>query len=288
MNMISNFINDNLRDKFSSQPTDENNFFGVSDSERQDGAESGAPANFSETEQSAEFVSAPEDGANVSPGKTPELSGCDNDHPSAGEGIADVLGELRSIREDFEQKMMYDQQKKEEINKLHAELQAYKGDLARSLREPMLIDLIMLGGQLSREIKGYEENGAEPEKMLESFKSVTEYIDDLLKRQGVNIYSSEPGAKFDALRHKGKTKVETNDEAKDQTVVCSQRQGYEFGGRILGKELVDVYVYESGGFEKGAGVAIRLETDGDGKLSLSAEHEGAIVPITILGGMRDE
>ena len=161
--------------------------------------------------------------------------------------LTDVAKELASLREDFQNKLMYDDQKREQINKLHAELQTYKDNLANSLREPMLTDLIMLVTQLDREIKKYEENtdGMNPTAMLENFRSIPEYIDDLLKRQGVEVYSTEPGAEFDAIRHKGKNRIETPDKTKERTVARSLLSGYEFGGKILAKELVDVYVHGS-------------------------------------------
>ena len=105
-----------------------------------------------------------EDGASIEDG-APIGAGLDEDAlraPSAAsEAPADLLAELRELRECFDAKIRYDQAKERQIEALHEELQAHRQGLYQQIMRPVLIDLIDIYDEMSGLLAG--PDGAVPD-----------------------------------------------------------------------------------------------------------------------------
>ncbi|MDR3264862.1 MAG: nucleotide exchange factor GrpE [Synergistaceae bacterium] len=168
-------------------------------------------------------------------------------------GLEGILGELKSLREDFEKKLMYDGHKNVLIDELHSELQTYKADIIWKMMQPLLLGIVKLSDQIRGDLGKLRQPSSdlEKEKAIDVVKAISvvayvpEMMEELLFRQGVTSFASSEGDALNARRHKVTGPVEeTSDEAKNRTVRESVRPGYEFEGKLLTEEIVRAYLYK--------------------------------------------
>jgi molecular chaperone GrpE (heat shock protein) len=202
-----------------------------------------APNEYLAREETA-LADAPTDAetpAASAPGITP-----DAELTQADESLSRVEEELKKIRQDFESKLMYDRHKDALIDKLHRELQDYKGDLLEKIVRPLLMDMIGVNDQLRNEVKFFKDPDQthEPRQMLKSMENLLVYLEEILYRQGVETFTSEEGAVFSAGRQKSLRSITTDDETKHKMIAAVHQPGYEYNGKQIRPELVNIYLYK--------------------------------------------
>ena len=100
------------------------------------------------------------------------------------------------------------------IDRLHEENQRLRSGIGRVVLEPLVVDLIRLYDQLSREVRRLEADGQD-ERLLWSF---AEDVAAILDRCGYEVFSAEPGDPFLRERHRPLAVVPCDDESRHNTV----------------------------------------------------------------------
>ena len=133
------------------------------------------------------------------------------------------------------------------IDDLHEELQSYRNDLISKMIKPIITDIIYTIDNNNKTVEALEEKDVSElsqEKILGIVRGLSEDLEDMLYRQGVEDFTCEL-PEFDPKKQKIVKTVETDDKDKDRTVARSIKKGYILEGRVIRHELVEVYVYNS-------------------------------------------
>ncbi len=154
-----------------------------------------------------------------------------------------IIKELKRLNKQFSSKLKYDEQKDRTIEQLHSELQKYKQDLYKKMLLPMVNDLIHFIEREERDINFLATNPPSSEKLLERFFDLFDDMRDILYNQGIDPYK-EIDDIFNPKRQKILKKIETGDLEKDKKVANHKTWGYEWEGKIIKAEGVDLYIYK--------------------------------------------
>jgi molecular chaperone GrpE (heat shock protein) len=161
-------------------------------------------------------------------------------------GLEKIEQEMARIRSEFESKLKYDAHKNAIIDKLHQDLQEYKGDFLKKYVQSIIMDIVQIIDNIRKLVAHYEEQGtdeADPRKLLDIIKGIPSDLEDLFFRQGVKPYVCG-GNEFDPSRQRVLKTLTTDDKQKDKTVAESLRPGYEWEGQVIRPEMVTAYVYK--------------------------------------------
>lgn len=157
-----------------------------------------------------------------------------------------VLEEIIKLREDFNDKLKYDKHKEEMIDALHNQLQQYKDNLVLKSYKPLVLDIISLIDSNNKKVdhlKNQAINKLNSLKLLKSIEDFSEDLQDMLIRQGIEMFTSE-GKVFDGLIHSPATTIEIDDISKDKIIASTLKPGYILDDKVIKKEVVEVYSYK--------------------------------------------
>jgi molecular chaperone GrpE (heat shock protein) len=112
-----------------------------------------------------------------------------------GPGAAEILAELRELRECFDSKIRYDQAKERQIDVLHEELQGYRQGLYQQIMMPVMADLISIYDEAAGLVNGL------PPASAESVAFLVETVEMVLERYEVTRFTCE-GDAIDRSRQK--------------------------------------------------------------------------------------
>ncbi|MDM8522912.1 nucleotide exchange factor GrpE [Desulfococcaceae bacterium HSG8] len=155
--------------------------------------------------------------------------------------------QLEQLRQEFESKFKYDVHKDKMIDKLHKELQEYKGDIVKKFMKSVIRDMIQTVDNVKKIAAHYrtkEPSENDAEKLLDLIETIPPELEDIFYRQGIDSYTGTIGNKFDGARQKVLKTHETSDKSADKAVVKSFRPGYEWDGKVIRPEMVAVYLYK--------------------------------------------
>lgn len=134
---------------------------------------------------------------------------------------------------------------KDNLLRLQAEFENYKKRQVRereesrkSANERLLTVLLPVLDNLERALEHGGEGGS-PEKMIEGIQLVLKQFRESLSQFGVEAIEAE-GALFDPHVHDAMSRVETDGDPPDGTVVEVYQRGYLLNGRILRAAMVGV------------------------------------------------
>ncbi|MDM8543530.1 nucleotide exchange factor GrpE [Desulfococcaceae bacterium HSG9] len=156
-----------------------------------------------------------------------------------------ISGKLDSLQQEFNEKLKYDQHKDSIIDNLHNELQEYKNETFRKHVQTMIMDVIKIIDdirKLSKFYRTHESLNSDPDKMLKLIESIPADLEDSFYWQGVKPYTVD-GDSFDPTQQKVLKKIETGDKTKDKIIAERLFPGYEWDGRVIRPEMVNVYLY---------------------------------------------
>lgn len=167
---------------------------------------------------------------------------CEIDHSMI---IAEIQSALashnKSLRQLFEQKIFYDEEKDRIIQKLHQELQQHKDDFYGSLIKPILVDLIYFRNDVLKLVKHCRnEEGLTVEKLLSLLEGYAEDVGYILEKYDVEIFSMDSDL-FTPIKQQIVEIVETQDCELDKAIAERVTQGYSLRGKIIRPEMVKVY-----------------------------------------------
>ena len=157
-----------------------------------------------------------------------------------------VLEEIIKLREEFNEKLKYDKHKEEMIDDLHNQLQQYKDNLVLKAYKPLVLDIISLIDSNNKKVdilKNQSINKLNSLKLLKNIEDFSEDLQDMLIRQGVEMFRSE-GKVFDGLIHSPATTIETDDISRDKMIANTLKPGYILDDKVIKKEVVEVYSYK--------------------------------------------
>jgi molecular chaperone GrpE len=169
---------------------------------------------------------------------------CEEITVNDGEGhlLQQVLQELEVLRQEFSAKLKYDATKERQVDSLYQELQRYREGLHFNILKPMFIDLIAMHDDLGKLVErlAQDQPDATASSMQSNLQSFQETIEEILKRNGVELFSIDsetyvPG-KQRILRV-----IDTLNIAEDKKIARRVRQGFSYDERILRQELIHTY-----------------------------------------------
>lgn len=161
-------------------------------------------------------------------------------------GVSQLLAEFRS-------KLLYDQSKQAQIDRLHAELQQYKSDAVAKAVRPLLLGLIRLHddiGKLLQNLRARPESDLTPDRLLRHIAEVQDDIDLLLGQHGVDAFQNA-GEEFDPHRQTALRTTPADDPSLVGQVADRLRPGFAQGDTLLQKERVAVYVTPKASADRG-------------------------------------
>lgn len=155
---------------------------------------------------------------------------------------------MESLQNAFDSKIKYDDSKDKIIDALHAELQSHRDDLVFKILRPVIIDLIDMHNDINSMLS-YEKNAVDETmptaRLVNTLQSFQGTIVEILARNGVEAFS-EPGELFAPKKQRSIRILDTDDQAKNGTVVERLRRGFIHEDRLLAHEHVVVYRYQPG------------------------------------------
>jgi molecular chaperone GrpE (heat shock protein) len=155
--------------------------------------------------------------------------------------LSEKIDELRGL---FTEKIRYSEHEQKIVDQMHKELQKYKEDIYMMLLKPVLLDIVEVRESISRVSSAH---AAKPEGErdipLDTFSSYAADLQDVLEKNGVDVYRSEPGGKYVPGRQRAVKKIPA-DISVHGTIAESLGSGYELAGRVIMAEKVAIYLSE--------------------------------------------
>jgi molecular chaperone GrpE len=145
----------------------------------------------------------------------------------------------------FEREARAEATREKIVDRLHDELQQYKGDLLLGTLRPVLLDLIQLHDDIGKvavpDRRQDQDTQVIPEvgRLLGLMRGFQQGIEDILYRQGVEPFEVE-GELFDPRRQRAVATVATDDPSLARTVAGRLRKGFAAGEKVIRPELVTV------------------------------------------------
>jgi molecular chaperone GrpE len=155
-----------------------------------------------------------------------------------------LMAEMQRLREDFDTKVKYDESKERLIDSLHRELQVYREGLHFKILKPVFIDLIAMYDDLGKLIDAMlaKDPSSASSQMVQNLGSFQETIEETLRRNGVDAFTLEEST-FLASKQRILKVLDTSDPAQDKQIGRRVRKGFEYEGRVLRPEIVEIYKY---------------------------------------------
>lgn len=161
------------------------------------------------------------------------------------EALAGLGEKMDHMNQLFTQKIMHTAHEEQIVDKMHAELQKYKGDMYAQLVRPILLDIIEIRDSMRRISESFLSKPEEERHVpLETFSSYMSDIQDILEKNNIAIYDSEEGEEFNASKQKIIKKVTTPVGELHGKIAESLGSGYDYMGKTISPEKVVVYNYQ--------------------------------------------
>ncbi|NDU73703.1 nucleotide exchange factor GrpE [Actinomadura sp. DSM 109109] len=130
------------------------------------------------------------------------------------------------------------------IDRLHEENQRLRRGELQAMLEPVRSALYRLHDQARREadrLRAAElAEAPDPRRTAQLLAAVADDVADALARLGVERFTVDPGAPYDAARHRPVAVTPVDDPVADGTVTAVQSDGFEQSGKVLRKAAVSV------------------------------------------------
>jgi molecular chaperone GrpE (heat shock protein) len=130
------------------------------------------------------------------------------------------------------------------IDRLHEENQRLRRGELQGMLEPVRAALYRLHDQARRESDRLRApdltEAPDPRRTAALLAAVADEVADALARLGVERFTVEPGAPYDASRHRPVAVTPVDDPVADGTVTAVQSDGFEQSGKVLRKAAVSV------------------------------------------------
>lgn len=162
------------------------------------------------------------------------------------QALTEIMNDkLDTIVQLLNQKIMRSSYDEKILDQMHSELQKYKEGMYAQLISPVLSDIIEVRDSIIRVAASYMMK-AEGEQDIpnKTFSGYAYDLQDILEKNNVEIYRSEPGTPFVPAKQRAIKKEITDEEALHGKIAASHSCGYIYNGRVLSAEKVSLYYYE--------------------------------------------
>lgn len=159
-----------------------------------------------------------------------------------GENVQLLLTEISQLRQDFDTKVKYDDSKERLITNLHKELQFYREGLHFRVLKPLFIDLISLYNDMDTLIHSLQQELTADTPHVRHLALFQSTIEEILHRNGADLFRNEQET-FVPSKQRALRTVATSDPEKDKWIARRVRPGFEYEGKLLQPELVEIYKY---------------------------------------------
>ncbi len=147
---------------------------------------------------------------------------------------------LKSIKDNIDIKLTYDETKEKAFDKLYEELRYAKerDNIKDSAIKPLLLDLLLFYDSLKK-FKLKIENSKSNDEILQELDFILEEFTEILYRQEVQIIPETLDSSFDSKFQKS-VKIENNEEIEDNKVVKITRSGFFWKDKMLRPQEVSI------------------------------------------------
>lgn len=160
------------------------------------------------------------------------------------EALGETLGaKIEALSTRFDREIRAESTREKVVDRLHAELQEYKGDLLLNAMRPIFVDLIQLHDDVGKVAAnaGGEASDESQARFAGLLSGIQQGIEDILYRQGIEPFTHDSES-FDARRQRAVSTVPTEDASQARKVADRHRKGFASGEKIIRPEVVSVYV----------------------------------------------
>jgi molecular chaperone GrpE (heat shock protein) len=192
--------------------------------------------------------------------------------PPAAAGIGQlqpVLDALAELRADVQQVAGVAEHQRTLVDKLHAENERLRRAEMDRARDPFVRDLIGLRDTCLRTARRWEErDDAASGRVAEVLRGVSDDVQLILGRQGVDSFEPTIGAAYDRREQRVTRSLSTGDADGADVVAEVLRPGYRIGDRVVRHADVAVLRYspqERPGSEPPAAAAAPVDVERDGQ-----------------------
>lgn len=158
-----------------------------------------------------------------------------------------LLKQISELKDLFNQKIASDEYKDQLFDKMHAELVKYQQGSIDKMIDDMAMDVILLSDNTKQVIDAYKDSEPTKEnyiKLLNQFQGISDELEDILFRQGIEPYTVEDD-EFDPKKQRVIGKVTTDKKELNNKVASKGVVGYEKdNGQVLRRENVNIYKYQ--------------------------------------------
>jgi molecular chaperone GrpE (heat shock protein) len=200
-----------------------------------------------EIEEDKLIFDEPLNGPNVERCTEEELGKAENVSVSNDDilqNITDLSAKIDSLNQLFSEKIQHMELKGKIIDQMHKELQKYKDDIYSQVLRQVLLDIIEVRDSILR-ITDFHLKKPEGEQDIpnETFAGYALDIQDILEKNGVEIYASSSGDSFSPVKQRVIKKIVTGNSELHGKVAESLSCGYDYNGRTISAEKIAVYYY---------------------------------------------
>jgi molecular chaperone GrpE (heat shock protein) len=159
--------------------------------------------------------------------------------------ITALSAKVDFVNQLFSEKMPYMENKGKVIDQMNKELQKYKDDIYSQVLRQVLLDIIEVRDSILR-ITNFYLKKPEGERDIpnETFAGYAFDIQDILEKNGVEIYESSSEDPFLPVKQRVIKKIVTGNSELHGKVAESLSSGYNYNGRTISAEKIAVYYYE--------------------------------------------
>lgn len=158
-----------------------------------------------------------------------------------------LLKQVSELKDLFDQKIANDEYKDQLFDKMHAELVKYQQGSIDKMVDDMAMDVILLSDNTKQIINVYKDSEPTEDnymKLLNQIQGISDELEDILFRQGIEPYSVEDD-EFDPKKQRIIGKIPTDRKELNNKVASKVAVGYEKdNGQVLRRENVNIYKYQ--------------------------------------------
>jgi molecular chaperone GrpE (heat shock protein) len=156
-----------------------------------------------------------------------------------------LLAKIDSLSRLFSEKIRHSEHEEKIVTQMHTELQKYKGDMYAQLIRPVLLDIIEMRDSILRIASTYlKKPEGEQDIPNKTFEGYAFDIQDILEKNGVEIYKSRPEDDFVPVKQRVIKKTVTGNKELHGKIAESLSCGYNYNGRTISAEKIAIYYYE--------------------------------------------
>jgi molecular chaperone GrpE (heat shock protein) len=145
-----------------------------------------------------------------------------------------LVDSVEELRGDFRRNAQGVDHQRVLLDKLHDENEQLRRAEVERSRDPVVRDLISLTDTCLRNGRAWEQRGAvTPGDVYRVLREVTDDVELILERQGVETFKPEQGASFDRREHRVVRSADTSDASLNGVIAEVLKPGYRMGNRII-------------------------------------------------------